>query len=233
MRNNSCPHEAGLAKLTHPAKLLLLCLIRMSTTSCRAVYLERGFFFCSAMVVVYGLPVRPYGQCQHPLRWPIRAAMMSPCTSQQALALAGFPTRPRALFPRHSCREIPADDVTRAPSLHGFLCRPARAHRPGNPLRTFREQNTRYTARDALHTRPRGNPRVPNSSNTRRHFSCPRGLVESHTERFHAGFPARRRAREGRSLNAEQAPYATSRETGAVPEITSYGAKGSPHPSPV
>jgi len=31
------------------------------------------------------MPVRP-------LRWPIRAAMTSPCTSQQALALAGFPT---------------------------------------------------------------------------------------------------------------------------------------------
>ena len=32
----------------------------------------------------------------------------------------------RALFPRQSCREIPADDVTRAPSLRGFPCMPAR-----------------------------------------------------------------------------------------------------------
>ena len=45
------------------------------------------------MVAVCGTPVRPFGRYQRPLRWPIRAAMTSPCTSQQALALAGFPTR--------------------------------------------------------------------------------------------------------------------------------------------
>ena len=44
------------------------------------------------MVAVYGMPVRPYGRCQRPLRWPIRAAMTSPCTSQQALAFGEFPT---------------------------------------------------------------------------------------------------------------------------------------------
>jgi len=64
---------------------------------CRAVYLEARlfifYFLCSAMVAVYGTPVRPYGRYQCPLRWLIRAAMTSLCTSQQALALAGFPTR--------------------------------------------------------------------------------------------------------------------------------------------
>ena len=45
------------------------------------------------MVAVYGTPVRPHGRYQRPLRWPIRAAMTSPCTSQQELALVGFPMR--------------------------------------------------------------------------------------------------------------------------------------------
>ena len=45
------------------------------------------------MVAVYGTPVRPYGRYRRPLRRPIRAALTSPCTSQQALAFAGFPTR--------------------------------------------------------------------------------------------------------------------------------------------
>ena len=53
---------------------------------------SEALFFSSAMVAVYGMPVRPYGRCQRPLRWPIHAAMTSPCTSQQALAFAGFPT---------------------------------------------------------------------------------------------------------------------------------------------
>ena len=45
------------------------------------------------MVVVYGTPVRPYGRCQRPFQWPIRAALTSPWESPQALAFAGFPTR--------------------------------------------------------------------------------------------------------------------------------------------
>ena len=45
------------------------------------------------MVAVFGMPVRPYGRCRRPLRRPIRAALTSPCTSHQALALGEFPTR--------------------------------------------------------------------------------------------------------------------------------------------
>jgi len=159
--------------------------------------------------------------------------MADPCSHDVTLHIVtsarfcGIPHAGRgALFPRHSCREIPADDVTRAPSLRGFPCRPARAHRPGNPLRAFHGQNTWHAARDAPHTRgtphtrPRGTPHVPNSNNTRHHFSGPRGRLVSDVERFWPGFPAQRRAREGRSLNAERAPYATSCEAGAVATIT-------------
>jgi len=171
---------------------------------------------------------------------PTSPPMADPCSHDVSLHIPtragsrGIPhASQRALFPRHSCREIPTNDVTRAPSLRSFLCRPARAHRPGNPLRAFREQNTRYAARDALHRRPRGTPRVPNSTNTRRHFNRPRDGLFRNAGRSRAGFPARRCAREGRSLNAERAPYASSCEAGAVTTITLYGAKGSPHPSPV
>ena len=64
--------------------------------------------------------------------------MADPCSHDISLHIStsarfrGIPhVGRRALFPRHSCREIPGD-VTRAPSLQ-----PARAYRPGNPLRVF------------------------------------------------------------------------------------------------
>ena len=44
------------------------------------------------MVAVFGMPVRPYGRCRRPLRRPIRAALMSLCTSQTALTFGEFPT---------------------------------------------------------------------------------------------------------------------------------------------
>ena len=146
----------------------------------------------------------------------------------------GIPhTELRAPFAQHSCREVRADDVTSAPNLRGFPCRPARVHRPGNPLRVFREQNTRYAAHDALYPRPRGNPCGPNSPNTRRHFNRPRDGLSRNAGRSHAEIPLRRRARDGRSRNAERASYAASCETGAVTEITLRGLLSSPFPSPV
>ena len=50
-------------------------------------------FFYISMVEVYGMPVRPYGQCQHPFQWPIRAAMTSLRQFHSALARGEFPTR--------------------------------------------------------------------------------------------------------------------------------------------
>ena len=61
----------------------------------------------------------------------------------------------RVPLARNSRREVPSD-VTRAPNLRGFPCRPARKYRPGNPLRTFREQNTQHAARDTPHTHQHG-----------------------------------------------------------------------------
>ena len=49
--------------------------------------------FCSAMVAVFGTPVRPSGRCQRPFQRAIRAAMTSLCASQTALAHGEFPTR--------------------------------------------------------------------------------------------------------------------------------------------
>ena len=54
------------------------------------------FFFpllCTSMVVVYGTPIRPYGQCQRPFQRPIRAAMTSLRQFHSALARGEFPTR--------------------------------------------------------------------------------------------------------------------------------------------
>ena len=97
MRNNPCPHEAGLTKLTHPANSCFLC---PNLTRCPphaagpyTCGVRLFLFSCSAMVVVYGTPVRPSGRCQRPLQRAIRAAMTSLCTSQQALARGEFPTR--------------------------------------------------------------------------------------------------------------------------------------------
>ena len=84
---------------------------------------------------------------------PTSLPMADPCSHDVTLHIPtsarsrGIPhTSQRALFPWHSCCEIPVDDVTRAPNLCGFPCRPARAHRPGNPLHAFRKQNTRHAA---------------------------------------------------------------------------------------
>ena len=175
------------------------------------------------------MPVRPSGRCQRPLQWTIRAAMTSLQISPSA-RFRGIPhARLRAPFLRHLCREIPGDDVTRAPSLQL-----ARAFRPGNPLREPCEQDTRYAARDAPETCPRahGNPRVPNSPiNTRRHFNRPRGRLVSDVECFRAG--SRRRARTGRARSAPRTSHTPSREPGAVTTLTLYGPSGSLHPSSV
>ena len=183
----------------------------------RAVYLERGFFFSLFLLHRQGggrqlaRSSLPSGDtCSHDV-----TLLISTSARFRAVPHASQ----HALFARNSRWEIPGD-VTHPLNLHGFPCRPARGHRPGNPLRAFREQNTRHAACGASHTGSHVDPRLPNSNNTRRHFSRPRGLVESHAERFRAGLPPRRRARESRSLNAERAPYATSRETGAVATIT-------------
>ena len=106
-------------------------------------------------------------------------------------------------------------------------CRLARVHRPGNPLRAFREQNTRHAARDAPHTRPRGNPRVPNSTRTCLHFNRPRDGLFRNAGCSRTGIPPRRHAREGRSQNAERASYVASRGTGTVNQTTSCGPPGS------
>ena len=183
------------------------------------------------MVVVYGMPIRRYGRYRRPLRRPICAAMTSLCQFQSALTFGEFPHAGlRAPFPRHSCREIPGD-VTHTPSLRGFRCRLACAYRPGNPLCAFREQNARYAARGALHTRAHGNPRLPNSINPRLHFNRPRGRLVSDVERFRAG--SRRRARPARARSAPRTSHMPSREPGAVTKLTRHGAEGSPHPSPV
>ena len=63
-----------------------------------------------------------------------------------------------------SCCEIPGD-VTRTRNLRGLPCRLARACRPGDSLRVFREQNTQRAACDAPHTRSHGDPCFPNSHN--------------------------------------------------------------------
>ena len=136
----------------------------------------------------------------------------------------------RVQLTRNSCWEI-SGDVTRAPNLRGFPCRPARAYCPGNPLCTFREQNTRHAARGAPHMRPHGNPSVPNSNNTCLHFSHPRGWLVSDVERFRAG--SRRHARAGRARNAPWTSYTPSREPGAVAKLTLCGPPGSPLVSPV
>ena len=93
----------------------------------------------------------------------------------------------RVQLTRNSRWEIPGD-VTRQRNMHGLPCRPARACRPGGSFRAFPERNTRHAARDASHTHSHVDPCLPNSNNTRRHFSHPRDLVESHAERFRAGF---------------------------------------------
>jgi len=97
MRNNPCPHEAGLTKLTHPANSCFLC---PNLTRCPphaagpyTCGVRLFLFSCSAMVVVYGTPVRPSGRCQRPFRRPILAAMTSLCQLQSALAHGEFPTR--------------------------------------------------------------------------------------------------------------------------------------------
>ena len=92
----------------------------------------------------------------------------------------------------------------------------------------LREQNA---ARDAPHTRPRRNPRVPNPNNPRHHFIRPRGLLVSDVERFHAG--SRRRARAGRARNAPWTSNEPSREPGAEAKLTPCGPPGSPLVSPV
>ena len=206
---------------------MLLCPNGMLATSCRAVYLGRGFFFF--------LP-RQGGGLQL-----ARSSLPSGDTCSLVIALRisisthrrGIPhASQRVQFTHNSCWEIPGD-FTCPRNLHGLPCRPARACCPGGSLRAFRERNMRRAARDASHTRSQGDPCLPNSNNTRHHFSRPRGLVESHVEHFRAGFLPRRRAREGRSLNVKRSQYETSRETGVVPEILTSGPFGSLHPSPV
>ena len=117
----------------------------------------------------------------------------------------------RAPLARNSRSEVPRD-ITRTLNLRGFPCKPARAHRPGNPLHAFREQNTRRAARGALHTRSHVDPSVPNSNNTRIHFCRPRGRLVSDVERFHTGLRSRRRAHAGRARKAPWTSYAPSRE---------------------
>jgi len=179
--------------------------------------------FCTAMVAVCGLPVRPFPRA-------ITAALTSPCASQQALASEGFPTR-------DNVRCIPGIRATRsplmtspAPNLRCFPCRPARAHRPGNPLR---EQNTRHAARGASHMRSRVDPRLPNSKNTHRHFNCARGGFVPRTTRSGTGFQSRKRACLGRSQNTERTSHAVSGGAGAVTQTTSCGLPGSLLVSPV
>ena len=97
MRNNPCPHEAGLTKLTHPTNYSFLCpkRARRSPTPCpgSCTHSKALFFFYTSMVEVYGTTIRPSGRYQRPLRWTINAAMTSPGASHRALAFAEFRTR--------------------------------------------------------------------------------------------------------------------------------------------
>jgi len=111
---------------------------------------------------------------------PCRRPLIATSARVQGIPHAGQ----RALFTRNSCREVPSD-VTHAPNLRGFPCRPARAYRPGNPLRVFREHNTLRATWGASHTRPHVDPSVPNSYNTHHlHSRRPRGRLVSHVECF-------------------------------------------------
>ena len=130
----------------------------------------------------------------------------------------------RALFFRHTCREVRADDVTHAPNPHGFPCRLARVHHPGSLLRVLREQNTWYEARDASDTRPRGNPHVPNSPNTRRYFNRPRNGLFRNAGRSRTGFLSR--ARPGRSENEKWTLDTTFCEAGTISTISTSGPFG-------
>ena len=81
---------------------------------------------------------------------PMSPPMADPCSHDVTLHIPtsarsrGIPHAGlRALFPRHSCHEVRADDVTCATSLHGFPCRPARAHRPPETRSTRSANRTR------------------------------------------------------------------------------------------
>ena len=95
------------------------------------------------MVAVYGLPVRPFGRYQRPLQWPIRAAMMSPCTSQQALAFVGFPTR-------DDMRCFPGIRAARFPPMTSLAHRACAVSRAGQHARIITETRS---ARSVKRTR--------------------------------------------------------------------------------
>jgi len=192
----------------------------------RAVYLEQGFF-CFLL--------HHHGGGRQLTRSSL--PMADPCSHDVTLPIApsvrfqGIPhVSQRALFTRNPRREVRADDVTRTPDLHGFPCRPARVHRPRNPLRTFREQNMRNAARGASHTRSYVDPCLPNSTNTHRHFNRPHDGLFQNAGHSRTGNPSRKTRARG--------PFAKCRTglirgTGAVTKITLCGPPGSPLVSPV
>ena len=126
----------------------------MSTTSCRAVYMERGSFsflhlhggvFQHARSSLWAMPTSlPTGDtCSHDATLPIPNSARS----------RGIPHAGRALFVRHSCHEVPADDVTRGPA-----CAVSRAgrHAPNVPeTRSARSARSANRTRGMQHVMPR------------------------------------------------------------------------------
>ena len=123
--------------------------------------------------------------------------VVAPCIATSA-RFRGIPhAGQHALFARNSRREVPSD-VTHAPNLRGFPCRPARAYRPGNPLRIV--PRTEHAARNMgsfTHAPACGPVRskfVQHSPSTfspsTRPTRIPRGV-------FRTGLRSRRRARAG------------------------------------
>ena len=177
------PHEAGLS-IAKPVPLTIAPMPKQDVYHilAGAVYLERGPFFFFAPPGQRSASrsfIPSVGQYLGPCRRPAHRNKRSPSRGRHSSQ--------RAPLKRNSRREVPSD-VTHAPNPRGFSCRPARGHRPGNPLRAFCEQNTWHAAWGASHTCPHVNPSVPNSYNTRHLHSChPRGRLVSNVERSRAG----------------------------------------------
>ena len=174
---------------------------------------SEALFFSSAMVAVYGMPVRPYGRCQRPLRWPIRAAMTSPCTSQQALAFGEFPTWDDVrCFPGIRAARFPVTSLTH---------RACAVSHAGQHARIVPETRSADRTRGMQHVMPR----------TRAHISAVHAASSYPT--WNVSGPDREDAHVPAVRGAPRTPSEPSREPSAVTKSTLHGAEGSPHPSPV
>ena len=100
------------------------------------------------MVVVYGMPVRPYGRCQRPFQWPIRAAMTLLRQFRIALARGEFPTPDvRCLSGIRAARfPVMTSHAHRACSWHARNVPETRSERSAHRTRSMQHEMSRTRA---------------------------------------------------------------------------------------